>query len=136
MKLRGALLLFLISALTIFLTFQTENNPQNRYHTSKYIRAGLPHDFATNTAEGKELKGKMENASISLLFLSLFFLVKSQAQLAPALYKFGDSIVDSGSNQFLDTLANAEYVPYGFDFPINVTGRFTNGLTITDNLGN
>lgn len=58
----------------------------------------------------------MENASISLLFLSLFFLVKSRAQLALALYKFGDSTVDSGSNQFLDTLANAEYVPYCFDF--------------------
>lgn len=72
-----------------------------------------------------------------LIILQCFFLslVQSQPRLAPAMYIFGDSVVDSGSNNDRPTRAKANYQPYGIDFPMGVTGRFTNGFTITDYLG-
>lgn len=70
-----------------------------------------------------------------LQFHQFLSMVESQVPLAPALYIFGDSVVDGGNNNDLNTYAKANYLPYGVDFPISVTGRFTNGLTITDFLG-
>ncbi|XP_041002951.1 GDSL esterase/lipase 7-like [Juglans microcarpa x Juglans regia] len=52
--------------------------------------------------------------------------------LAPALYVFGDSLLDSGNNNLLPTLARADYLPYGVDFAEGSTGRFTNGRTVAD----
>nr|XP_043625726.1 uncharacterized protein LOC122597160 [Erigeron canadensis] len=56
-------------------------------------------------------------------------------QLVPCYYIFGDSLVDCGNNNDLDTLAKANYLPYGVDFPDGVNGRFTNGRTIADIIG-
>ncbi|CAI9109921.1 OLC1v1009850C1 [Oldenlandia corymbosa var. corymbosa] len=50
----------------------------------------------------------------------------------PAMYVLGDSLVDSGNNNFLPTLAKANFFPYGSDFPRGPTGRFTNGRTVVD----
>lgn len=55
--------------------------------------------------------------------------------LAPALYVFGDSLLDNGNNNFLPTLARANFLPYGVDFPRGPTGRFSNGRTVADFLG-
>ncbi|KAJ8436007.1 hypothetical protein Cgig2_007665 [Carnegiea gigantea] len=55
-----------------------------------------------------------------------------QPPLAPALYVFGDSLFDSGNNNWLPTLAKANYPPYGLNFPKGPTGRFTNGETVAD----
>ncbi|KAI3912459.1 hypothetical protein MKX01_004361 [Papaver californicum] len=52
--------------------------------------------------------------------------------LAPALYVFGDSLVDSGNNNYLQTLAKVNYTPYGVDFRNGATGRFNNGKTAVD----
>ncbi|KAH7851114.1 hypothetical protein Vadar_007476 [Vaccinium darrowii] len=52
--------------------------------------------------------------------------------LAPALYVLGDSLLDSGNNNFLPTLAKANFQPYGVNFPNGATGRFTNGRTVAD----
>ncbi|MCL7030295.1 hypothetical protein MKW94_004170 [Papaver nudicaule] len=54
------------------------------------------------------------------------------SNVAPTLYVFGDSLVDSGNNNFLNTPAKAKYMPYGVDFPNGATGRFTNGKTTVD----
>ncbi|KAI6706962.1 hypothetical protein NL676_009924 [Syzygium grande] len=56
----------------------------------------------------------------------------SPGPLAPALYVFGDSLVDNGNNNKFPTLAKANYLPYGDDFSGGVTGRFTNGRTVPD----
>ncbi|KAI6700426.1 hypothetical protein NL676_014750 [Syzygium grande] len=40
----------------------------------------------------------------------------SSSPLAPALYAFGDSLVDSGNNNLLPTLDKADYLPYGNKF--------------------
>lgn len=67
--------------------------------------------------------------------LSIFsFLWTSQAhKLAPALYVFGDSNVDPGNNNLLDTHAKSNFAPYGVDFPNGlITGRPTNGYNVAD----
>ncbi|KAK6928042.1 GDSL lipase/esterase, partial [Dillenia turbinata] len=51
---------------------------------------------------------------------------------APALYLFGDSLLDGGNNNHLPTIAKVNYPPYGNNFPQGITGRFTNGKTIGD----
>ncbi|TXG47745.1 hypothetical protein EZV62_027039 [Acer yangbiense] len=51
---------------------------------------------------------------------------------APCYFIFGDSLVDNGNNNMLNSLARANYMPYGIDFPNGPTGRFTNGKTTVD----
>ncbi|VFR02831.1 unnamed protein product [Cuscuta campestris] len=50
----------------------------------------------------------------------------------PCFFIFGDSLVDNGNNNGILTLARANYLPYGIDFPSGSTGRFTNGRTFVD----
>lgn len=56
------------------------------------------------------------------------------APLVPALFVFGDSLIDNGNNNNLASLAKANYFPYGIDFAAGPTGRFCNGYTIVDEL--
>ncbi|PIA63290.1 hypothetical protein AQUCO_00200959v1 [Aquilegia coerulea] len=51
---------------------------------------------------------------------------------APAIYVFGDSLVDCGNNNNIQTFVKVNYPPYGIDFVGGATGRFTNGKTIPD----
>lgn len=43
--------------------------------------------------------------------------------------------MDNGNNNGMLTLSRANYRPYGIDFPLGTTGRFTNGQTYVDALG-
>ncbi|CAI8596132.1 unnamed protein product [Vicia faba] len=53
--------------------------------------------------------------------------------LVPALFAFGDSIVDVGNNNYLATVAKANFFPYGRDFVSHSpTGRFSNGKVVSD----
>ena len=53
--------------------------------------------------------------------------------MVPAMFVFGDSLVDDGNNNFLRSIAKANYYPYGCDFDFGVpTGRFSNGKTFAD----
>ncbi|XP_057764183.1 GDSL esterase/lipase At1g29670-like [Salvia miltiorrhiza] len=45
---------------------------------------------------------------------------------------FGDSFVDNGNNNYLQTTLRVNYLPYGIDFPTGPTGRFSNGRNIAD----
>ncbi|XP_031490479.1 GDSL esterase/lipase At1g71250-like [Nymphaea colorata] len=56
---------------------------------------------------------------------------EAEAQ-APAVLVFGDSLVDNGNNNYLESLAKSDFPPYGVDFPQGPTGRFSNGKTIID----
>lgn len=53
----------------------------------------------------------------------------------PAIYVFGDSLVDSGNNNYLPIKSNAKFLPYGIDFGAKPTGRYSNGKTLVDYLG-
>ncbi|PSS29029.1 GDSL esterase/lipase [Actinidia chinensis var. chinensis] len=50
----------------------------------------------------------------------------------PCYFIFGDSLVDNGNNNNIASLAKANYMPYGIDFPRGPTGRFSNGKTTVD----
>jgi len=68
--------------------------------------------------------------SFCIMVTSLFMCISfASAQPARAFFVFGDSLVDSGNNDFLATTARADAPPYGIDFPTHrPTGRFSNGL--------
>ncbi|XP_057447772.1 GDSL esterase/lipase 7-like [Lotus japonicus] len=74
--------------------------------------------------------------SFSFPFLYLLLLLSPCVRanpLVPALYVFGDSLLDSGNNNFLPTMAKANFFPYGSNFAgETATGRFTNGRTVAD----
>ncbi|CAK9180244.1 unnamed protein product [Ilex paraguariensis] len=62
-----------------------------------------------------------------------FFCVAHGDPLVPALCIFGDSVVDVGNNNNLQTLIKANFLPYGRDFVTHrPTGRFCNGKLATD----
>ncbi|EXB52561.1 GDSL esterase/lipase [Morus notabilis] len=64
------------------------------------------------------------------LFLSLPW---AYGQLVPALFIFGDSVMDVGNNNHLPTLIKANFPPYGRDFFNHTpTGRFSNGKISAD----
>ncbi|WVZ58021.1 hypothetical protein U9M48_008335 [Paspalum notatum var. saurae] len=51
----------------------------------------------------------------------------------PALLAFGDSIVDTGNNNYLSTMAKANFPPYGREYPSHkATGRFSDGKITVD----
>ncbi|KAF8049898.1 hypothetical protein N665_2097s0010 [Sinapis alba] len=52
----------------------------------------------------------------------------------PALFIFGDSLIDNGNNNNIPSFAKANYFPYGIDFNAGPTGRFCNGLTMVDGI--
>ncbi|KAM7530512.1 hypothetical protein LguiB_033922 [Lonicera macranthoides] len=58
-------------------------------------------------------------------------LVRGVPQV-PCYFIFGDSLVDNGNNNRINSLAKANYMPYGIDFPAGPTGRFSNGKTTVD----
>ena len=68
---------------------------------------------------------------------------KVQLQKLPAIFVFGDGMLDIGNNNYLNSTeefgeplrANHSY--YGIDFPKSeATGRFSNGYNIADFIGN
>ncbi|RDX97922.1 GDSL esterase/lipase [Mucuna pruriens] len=68
----------------------------------------------------------------SLLLVVVFNVVKGQP-LVPALFIFGDSVVDVGNNNHLYTIVKANFPPYGRDFKNHSpTGRFCNGKLASD----
>jgi len=84
----------------------------------------------------------MEAKTKLWLFLSLLYLalnckqqcVHGESQV-PCLFIFGDSLSDNGNNNNLPTTTKTNYRPYGVDFPLGPTGRFTNGQTSIDLIG-
>ncbi|KAM3195512.1 hypothetical protein ACQJBY_071567 [Aegilops geniculata] len=74
-----------------------------------------------------------------LLLLAIFFLTGPTTHggesrpVVPAVFVFGDSLVDVGNNDYFLTVAKANFPPYGRDFKDHVaTGRFGNGKLLSD----
>lgn len=70
-----------------------------------------------------------------ILFHIVTILVTSNAWKSKflSIIVFGDSTVDSGNNNFIETLFKGNHLPYGKDFPGHVpTGRYSNGKLVTD----
>ncbi|XP_031131939.1 GDSL esterase/lipase At5g41890 [Ipomoea triloba] len=84
----------------------------------------------------------IRNPPLSLPFLvSTLMTIIINLQILPCFsttsFVFGDSLVDAGNNNYLVSLSRADFPPNGIDFPPNgrPTGRFTNGRTIADIVG-
>ncbi|KAK3223088.1 hypothetical protein Dsin_010113 [Dipteronia sinensis] len=74
----------------------------------------------------------------SIVVVSLSCLVAGDNGNLGASFIFGDSLVDAGNNNYLQTLSKANIKPNGIDFKAtggNPTGRYTNGRTIGDIVG-
>ncbi|XP_057453122.1 GDSL esterase/lipase At5g22810-like [Lotus japonicus] len=70
---------------------------------------------------------------IYTLLLAVVLNVANGQPLVPALFVFGDSVVDVGNNNHLLTVVKANFPPYGRDFENhNPTGRFGNGKLTVD----
>ncbi|KAI3899195.1 hypothetical protein MKW92_005659 [Papaver armeniacum] len=71
------------------------------------------------------------------IFASLWRRSCFALETFPATFIFGDSLVDAGNNNYIATIAKANYSPNGMDFPggANCTGRFSNGRTVVDIVG-
>ncbi|XP_010259224.1 PREDICTED: GDSL esterase/lipase At4g16230-like isoform X2 [Nelumbo nucifera] len=63
-----------------------------------------------------------------------FFWGSCSASDVPASFIFGDSLVDAGNNNYIFSLSRANYYPNGIDFG-QPTGRYTNGRTMADIIG-
>lgn len=72
---------------------------------------------------------------VLVLMMSLCSFGVRAAPQVPCYFIFGDSLVDNGNNNQLSSLAKANYRPYGIDFPNGPTGRFSNGKTSVDVIG-
>ncbi|KAL6189051.1 hypothetical protein ACLB2K_040441 [Fragaria x ananassa] len=82
---------------------------------------------------------KVATKTLLVYFSVLLFLVSSNmhylvdgAPQVPCYFIFGDSLSDSGNNNWLLTLAKVNYRPYGIDFSQGPTGRFCNGRNLVD----
>ncbi|XVF10307.1 hypothetical protein REPUB_Repub07fG0171300 [Reevesia pubescens] len=73
-----------------------------------------------------------------LIILIVLISLHVVSSLSFTSFVFGDSLVDAGNNDYLFTLSKADSPPYGIDFKPSggqPTGRFTNGRTIADIVG-
>ncbi|XP_071709072.1 GDSL esterase/lipase At5g45670-like [Rutidosis leptorrhynchoides] len=79
--------------------------------------------------------GRVLSFNILVILLRSATFVISYKPQVPCYFIFGDSWVDNGNNNKLDTKCKVNYPPYGVDFPDGNTGRFTNGRTTADIIG-
>ncbi|KAK4255187.1 hypothetical protein QN277_008214 [Acacia crassicarpa] len=69
---------------------------------------------------------------LTLILLIAMVCVSNGQPLVPALFIFGDSVVDAGNNNNIKTIFRANFPPYGRDFNHTATGRFCNGKLASD----
>ncbi|TMX04461.1 hypothetical protein EJD97_008876 [Solanum chilense] len=79
-------------------------------------------------------KTKLLNSCVLIIAILLILQFNmSRAQKVPAMYVFGDSLVDVGNNNYLETFFRANFLFNGIDFPGGKpTGRFSNGKNAAD----
>ncbi|KAI9121321.1 hypothetical protein K1719_008354 [Acacia pycnantha] len=80
---------------------------------------------------GELIRQWVTSTVAAVVVLSLLNGVGAEPQV-PCYFIFGDSLVDNGNNNALQSLARANYLPYGIDFNGGPTGRFSNGKTTVD----
>ena len=82
-------------------------------------------------------KQKLWLATTMVMLIFLQYGATVGSQRVPAMFVFGDSLVDVGNNNFLNSLAKSNYYPHGCNFRTsNPSGRFSNGKTFADMIGN
>ncbi|XP_071707661.1 GDSL esterase/lipase At5g08460-like [Rutidosis leptorrhynchoides] len=90
--------------------------------------------------ESRKTRSMLLTILITIVLMDVYFknLIAAE-KVTPkvaAMFAFGDSLIDNGNNNYLRSLAKANYDPYGIDFGQGfASGRFSNGKTIIDYLG-
>ncbi|PUZ48436.1 hypothetical protein GQ55_7G245100 [Panicum hallii var. hallii] len=83
-------------------------------------------------------RGRAFAAGALFLLLELALQGAAEPPLVPAMFVFGDSLVDVGNNNHLarcNASCRADYPRYGVDHPCHSpTGRFSNGYNLADQL--
>ncbi|XP_074382332.1 GDSL esterase/lipase At4g16230-like [Apium graveolens] len=79
-------------------------------------------------------RGAMSGVLLRIFTVLVCLVVYSSAREISANFIFGDSLVEAGNNDYIVSLSKANYPPNGIDFG-SPTGRYTNGRTIVDILG-
>ncbi|KAH1219658.1 GDSL esterase/lipase [Glycine max] len=79
-----------------------------------------------NSNEEQGCMGTCEHSSSACTCAMLGWDCKSKVTVTE------DSLVEVGNNNFLNTIARANYFPYGIDFSRGSTGRFSNGKSLID----
>ena len=79
--------------------------------------------------------GRLATVAMEAAVSSARATVARRDPQVPCYFVFGDSLVDNGNNNYIVSLARANYPPYGIDFAGGPSGRFTNGLTTVDVIG-
>ncbi|KAK7319774.1 hypothetical protein RJT34_04499 [Clitoria ternatea] len=79
----------------------------------------------------------LSHAHLFVIIFLLCYVVTIEAssnnKQISAMYVFGDSTVDPGNNNYIDTAFRSDFPPYGRDLVNHLpTGRFTNGKLGTD----
>ncbi|XP_064988098.1 GDSL esterase/lipase At2g23540-like [Musa acuminata AAA Group] len=80
----------------------------------------------------------MKLASVVVVLCTTIAAVCGGDEGMKASFVFGDSLVDAGNNNYLPSLSKADIRPNGIDFSASggqPTGRYTNGRTIADIIG-
>ena len=92
----------------------------------------------------KENKNPFSNMASLRFFLCFFLFCGSSLSLVcgrglpknhVALFVFGDSLFDPGNNNYINTIGQANFPPYGETFFKYPTGRFSDGRLIPDFIG-
>ncbi|XP_058198762.1 GDSL esterase/lipase At2g30220-like [Rhododendron vialii] len=88
---------------------------------------------------GKKTELPMASSLFYLLLLVQVFSITAKrldttnSPRFTAILIFGDSLLDTGNNNFIPTVVKANHKPYGQDFPGKIpTGRFSNGKLVSD----
>ncbi|XVF47640.1 hypothetical protein PTKIN_Ptkin03bG0126000 [Pterospermum kingtungense] len=82
--------------------------------------------------DSKLLQSRWLLPILVLLVSSLQNWANAAEPQVPCYFIFGDSLSDGGNNNNRYTLAKVNYKPYGIDFPMGPTGRFSNGRNMQD----
>ncbi|KAK2982756.1 hypothetical protein RJ640_025172, partial [Escallonia rubra] len=109
---------------------------RNRNHFDKQNVLGLIHLLLNGSMKTNPSWQKMQPTFFIILIVQVCTLVTCSSGSATkfhAILIFGDSTVDTGNNNYIPTIAKANYRPYGLDFPSQLpTGRFSSGKLVPD----
>ncbi|CAL1398168.1 unnamed protein product [Linum trigynum] len=120
-------------------------DPSSRYYLLLYKQMSTSpwYDHIVKFGSGNSSSSPM--AFLHILFVGLIVLVSAAANInaaensnggnnqVAAVFVFGDSLVDTGNNNYIPTIAKSNFPPYGRDFPgKRPTGRFSNGRGVSD----
>ncbi|KAL5991185.1 hypothetical protein ACLOJK_012091 [Asimina triloba] len=105
-------------------TQATMKNEEPKIRKTNLQRKGVAH-----IAHSKRFVLKEKRMTFGMWVLSLTMISVMAADI-PAMFIFGDSLVDSGNNNNLITLLKANYYPNGINFTAGATGRFCNDASL------